>query len=78
MMVMITTKMKTFLTSSWRVNTSFFLSHIMQCFGSGSAWIRNKFVSRIQIRIPNADPDPAADKISSKSQNNSYHLELFD
>jgi hypothetical protein len=24
------------------------------------------------------DPDPAADKISSKSQNNSYHLELFD
>ena len=38
--------------------------------------IRIKFVSR--IRIPNADPDPAADKISSKSQNNSYHLELFD
>jgi hypothetical protein len=27
---------------------------------------------------PNADPDPAADKISSKSQNNSCHLELFD
>ncbi len=26
----------------------------------------------------NADPDPAADKISSKSQNNSYNLELFD
>jgi hypothetical protein len=38
--------------------------------------IRIKFVS--WIRIPNADPDPAADKISSKSQNNSYHLELFD
>ncbi len=38
--------------------------------------IRMKFVS--WIRIPNADPDPAADKISSKSQNNSYHLELFD
>jgi hypothetical protein len=31
---------------------------------------------RIRIRIP--DPDPGADKISSKSQNNSYHLELFD
>ncbi len=45
-----------------------------QCFGSG--WIRIKFVS--WIRIPNADPDPAADKISSKSQNNSYHIELFD
>ncbi len=45
-----------------------------QCFGSGSAWIRVKIVSwvRIRIRIPNADPDPAADKISSKSQNNSY------
>ncbi len=39
-----------------------------------------KFVSWIRIRIPNVDPDPdpAADKISSKSQNNSYHLELFD
>jgi hypothetical protein len=51
-----------------------------QCFGSGSgsAWIRIKFVSWVRIRIPNADPDPAADKISSKSQNNSYHLELFD
>jgi hypothetical protein len=24
-----------------------------------------------------SDPDPAAGKISSKSQNNSYHLELF-
>jgi hypothetical protein len=47
-----------------------------QCFGS--AWIRIKFVSWIRIRIPNADPDPAADKISPKSQNNSYHLELFD
>ncbi len=47
-----------------------------QCFGSG--WIRIKVVSWIRIRIPNADPDPAADKISSKSQNNSYHLELFD
>ncbi len=46
-----------------------------QC--SGSAWIRIKFVSWIRIRIPNANPDPAADKISSKSQNNSYHLELF-
>jgi hypothetical protein len=33
---------------------------------------------RIRIRIPNADPDPAADEISSKSQNNSHHLELFD
>jgi hypothetical protein len=40
--------------------------------------IRIKFVSWIRIRIPNADPDPAADKISSKSQNNSYNLELFD
>jgi hypothetical protein len=30
--------------------------------------IRIKFVSWIRIRIPNADPDPAADKISSKSQ----------
>ncbi len=40
--------------------------------------IRIKFVSWIRIRIRNADPDPAADKISSKSQNNSYHLELFD
>jgi hypothetical protein len=50
----------------------------MQCFGSGSAWIRIKFASWIRIRIPNADPDPAADKMSSKSQNNSYHLELFD
>ncbi len=57
-----------------------------QCFGSGSvsgsgsAWFRIKFVSwiRIQVRIPNADPDPVADKISSKSQNNSSHLELFD
>jgi hypothetical protein len=49
-----------------------------QCFGSGSAWIRIKFVSWIWIRIPNADPDPAADKISSKNQHNSYHLELFD
>jgi hypothetical protein len=38
--------------------------------------IRIKLVSR--IRIPNADPDPAADKISSKSQYNSYHLEIFD
>ncbi len=42
--------------------------------------IRIKFVSWIRIRIPNADPDPdpAAVKISSKSQNNSYHIELFD
>ncbi len=42
--------------------------------------IRIEFVSWIRIRIPNAypDPDPAADNISSKSQNNSYHLELFD
>jgi hypothetical protein len=42
--------------------------------------IRIKFVSWIRIRIPNVDPDPdpAADKISSKSQNNSYHLEIFD
>ncbi len=42
--------------------------------------IRNriKFVSWIRIRTPNADPDPAADKFSSKSQNNSYHLELLD
>ncbi len=39
-----------------------------QCFGSGSAWIRISFVSWIRIRIPNADPDPAVDKISSKSQ----------
>jgi hypothetical protein len=38
--------------------------------------IRIQFVSWIRIRIPNADPDPAADKISSKSQKNSYHLEL--
>jgi hypothetical protein len=43
-----------------------------QCFGSGSAWIRIKFVSWIRIRIPNADPDPAADNISSKSQNNLF------
>ncbi len=35
-------------------------------------------VFRIRIHIPNVDPDPAADKISSKSQKNSYHLELFD
>jgi hypothetical protein len=40
--------------------------------------IRIKFVSWIRIRIPDVDPDPAADKISSKSQNNSSHLELFD
>jgi hypothetical protein len=54
----------------------------LQCFGSGSAWIRIKFASwiRIRIRFPNADPDPdpAAEKMSSKSQNNSYHIELFD
>ncbi len=30
--------------------------------------IRIRFVSWIQIRIPNADPDPAVDRISSKSQ----------
>jgi WD40 repeat protein len=54
--------------------------YLKQCSGSvsGSAWIRIKFASLIRIRIPNADPDPAADKMSSKSQNNSYHLELFD
>jgi hypothetical protein len=51
---------------------------LKQCFGSGSAWIRIRFVSWIRIRILNADPDPAADKISSKSQRNSYHLKLFD
>jgi hypothetical protein len=33
--------------------------------------IRIRFVSWIRIRIPNAEPDPAADKISSKSQKNS-------
>jgi hypothetical protein len=49
-----------------------------QCFGSGSAWFRIKFASWIRIRIPNADPDPAADKMSSKSQNHSDHLELLD
>jgi hypothetical protein len=38
--------------------------------------IRIRVVSR--IRIPNADPDPAANEISSKSQKNSYHLQLFD
>jgi hypothetical protein len=47
----------------------------MQCFGFGSEWIRIRFVSWIRIRIPNADP--AADKISSKSKKNSYHLELY-
>ncbi len=31
--------------------------------------IRIRFVSWIRIRIHNVDPDPAADKISSKSQN---------
>jgi hypothetical protein len=45
--------------------------------------IRIKVDFWIRIRIPNADPDPdparsAVDKISSKSQNNSYHLELLD
>ncbi len=39
-------------------------------------WIRMQFVS--WIWIPNADPDSAADKISSKSQKNSYNTELFD
>jgi hypothetical protein len=46
-----------------------------QCFGSGSVSVLNLSPGS---GIPNADPDPAADKISSKSQNNSYHLELFD
>ncbi len=40
--------------------------------------IRIEIVSWIRIRIPSADPDPAVDKISSKSQNNSDHLQLFD
>ncbi len=40
--------------------------------------IRIRFVTWIRIRIPNADPDPAADKINFKSQKKSYHLELFD
>jgi hypothetical protein len=34
---------------------------------SGSAWIRIRVVSWIRIRIPNADTDPAANEISSKS-----------
>ncbi len=45
-----------------------------QCFGSGSAWTRIRFVSC----IPNADPDPAADKLAPKAKKNSYNLELFD
>jgi hypothetical protein len=51
---------------------------------TGHAWklvfrirIRIRFVSWIQIRFPNADPDPAADDISSKCPKNSYYLELF-
>jgi hypothetical protein len=41
-----------------------------QCFGSGSvsAWIRIKFVSWIRIRIQNADPDPAAEKLAPKAK----------
>ncbi len=31
-----------------------------QCFGSGFAWIRNKFDSLIRIRIRNTDPDPGS------------------
>jgi hypothetical protein len=27
--------------------------------------------------VSDPDPDPAADKISSKSQNNSYHFEVI-
>ncbi len=42
------------------------------------AWIRIRFVSWIRIRIPNANPDPATDEISSKSPKNSYYLGLFD
>jgi hypothetical protein len=38
----------------------------MQC--SGSAWIRIKFVSWIRIRIQNADPDPAAEKLAPKAK----------
>jgi hypothetical protein len=30
--------------------------------------IRIKFVSWIRIRIPNADPDPAADKLAPKAK----------
>ncbi len=36
----------------------------IQSFGSGSVRIRIRFVSWIRIRIPNADPDPAADEIT--------------
>jgi hypothetical protein len=54
---------------------------IMSCTGifvlRNVPYLPPVFLSWIQIRIPNADPDPAADKISSKSQNNSYNLRVI-
>jgi hypothetical protein len=43
----------------------------MQCFGSGSGWIRIQFGPGSRIRIRNPDPDsgPRCLKIGLKSQN---------